>query len=413
MNRTYLSLAAGLFLAAGCLGANEIPTANSFTNSFDRACFLFAQDFCERATKGTITLEEVLDLSALADRSMKGVRSSPRMREEMERGLRQGLGATFLNQFRRAKNVRTLNVRHEGREVRAVIRMISQDGALSYMELLCQGRPGGVIRAADMFNWTSGEYVSDTMGRIAAMTQQQSLSSFDRLTGKEDPNLQLAQAINEMNRMAAAGDWEGILKRYAQLPPKLQREKVFVLHRTRAAGKTDHQEYLEALRFWQVNFPHDPSIDLISFDALYFQKKYDIALTVVDRMDHNVGGDPFLDVLRGALQLKLGRADLATDFTKEALRREPELIRFISPELTRLVSPSSRSLTMAGGGKAPSKMRLQGVFLRGDRDRSSAMIGGQTVYEGDMVEGMQVVKIEKSRVTLQSPKGELQSITFD
>src|SRR6185436_11022886 len=106
---------------------------------------------------------------------------------------------------------------------------------------LCQGRPGGVIRAADMFNWTSGEYVSNTMRRIAGMTQQQSLSSFERLTGKEDPNLQLAQAINEMNRMAAAGDWEGVLKRYAQLPPNLQREKVFVLHRTRAAGKTDHK----------------------------------------------------------------------------------------------------------------------------------------------------------------------------
>src|SRR6185436_16925907 len=101
----------------------------------------------------------------------------------MERGLRQGLGATFLNQFRRAKNVRTLNVRHEGRDVCAVMRMLSQAGALSYMELLCQGRPGGVIRAADMFTWASGEYVSDTMGRIAGMTQQQSLSSFDRLTG--------------------------------------------------------------------------------------------------------------------------------------------------------------------------------------------------------------------------------------
>jgi tetratricopeptide (TPR) repeat protein len=336
----------------------------------------------------------------------------------MNNGLRQGFGTTFLGQFHRVKSVRALNVHRAGTDVRAVIRVMNYDGALNYIELLCEGRPGGKLRAVDMFNWTTGEYVSETMRHMAGIAQQQSLSLLERLTGKEDPNVQLAQAINEMNRMAAAGEWEAVLKRYAQLPPKLQREKVFALHRARAAAKTDQKEYLEALKFWQVNFPRDPSIDLIAFDGLYFQKKYDVALDVVNRMDRNIGGDPFLEVLRAVLQLKLGRTDLAKERTKEALRREPELIRFISPELTRLVSTSRSSLTgtgsTAGNGAAAkdfSKMRLQGIFLR--NDHSSALIGGQTVYEGDMFEGMQVVKIEKARVTLQSAKGELQSLTFD
>jgi len=415
-HRRIFSFIAALLLGASCFAAGEIPTANSFTNAFEREVFLFAQNFSERAVRGTVTTEEVLDLGALADRSLKGVRSSPKLREEMERGLQNGLGPMFVAQFRQVKNLRLLNVRREGTDVRAVFRVIGGEGSLNYVELLCEPRAGRRICAVDVFNWTTGEYVSETMRHMVGVMEQQKPTALDRITGKEDPNVEMANAINEMNRLAKAGQWEAVLKRYAQLPPKLQREKVFAVHRARAAAKVDQNEYLEALKFWQVNFPRDPSIDLISLDALTHKGKYDVALEMVERLDRNIGGDPFLEVMRAVLRQKLGQPDVAKARVKEALRREPELGRLLSPGLLRLAREDYRSTTSMSSsspatGKPSSKMRLQGIFLR--NDRSSAVIGGETVYEGDTFEGMQVVKIEKSRVTLQSATGALQSLTFD
>lgn len=411
--RTF-SLFAALLFSAHCFGAGEIPTASFFTNAFDRAAFAFAQDFCERAVKGNITVDEVVDMNALAARSLAGTRTSAKLRDEMEGGLRKGFAVTFLESLQRARNLRPLSIRRQGVEVRVVIRVMTPDRGHNYIELLCQGRPGGQVRAVDVFNWTTGEYISETMRRVLQMTQQQSLSPLDRLAGKDDPNVQLLQAINEMNRLSAAGDWQGVLQRYAQLPPKLQREKVFALLRARAAGKVDQAEYMEALKFWQVNFPHDPSIELISFDAVYFQKKYDVALQVTDRLDRNVGGDPFLDLVRAGLYIKLGQPEQAKAHAQEAVRREPELAKFMSSDLLRMASvsrPTANAGTSPNAKAGTSKLRLQGIFLR--NDRSSAVIGGETVYEGDTLDGLQVVKIEKSRVTLQSSTGELRSLTFD
>jgi hypothetical protein len=87
----------------------------------------------------------------------------------------------------------------------------------------------------------------------------------------------------------------------------------------------------------------------------------------------------------------------------------------MSSDLIRMASTSrpapSVGTSASANAKPASQLRLQGIFLR--NDRSSAVIGGETVYEGDTLDGMQVVKIEKSRVTLQSSTGELRSLTFD
>src|SRR5436190_17697048 len=109
--RTGVCLGA-LWLATSCFGAGELPTLKSFTNTGDRDCFAFAQIFCERAPKGQITVDEVLDFDALFERSIKNLRWSDDRRTEFKVGLKQGLGTKFITQFQQVRNLRVINLRH-------------------------------------------------------------------------------------------------------------------------------------------------------------------------------------------------------------------------------------------------------------------------------------------------------------
>jgi tetratricopeptide (TPR) repeat protein len=231
--------------------------------------------------------------------------------------------------------------------------------------------------------------------------------------------------MKELGRFRAAEDWDGLLKSYQKLPSGLQADKAMALLRCGAARHLGPQELLEALTFVQRNFPRDSSFEFVTLDVLLLQKKYDVALNVVDKIDERVGGDPYLEVIRAGLYNRSGKNDLARERAQQALRREPELARLLPPPLVALikesgpVAPSARPATtqvaVASSPAAPrvisNKLRLQGVFLRAGRP--SAIISGQTVYEGDAFEGMQITKIEKSRVTVQLATGELRSLTFD
>lgn len=407
--------------------AGELPTIHSFTNAFEQDCFFFAQNFCAAVVRGQIAADDVIDIDSIFGRSQRHADKEGALPPGLELKTKDAYRAQFAKQFPSNPIMRPIRVRREDKQARVTIRLVLPNGGLNYLDLLCERRfmvqpprnfiepPRGyqAVQAVDIFDWSKGEYASDGIFKAGKLFQEEWLKSGTRWE-------KWAKAMTELHRFRAAEDWSGFLKAYQKLAPELQADKSIALLRANAALHVGPREHLEALRFLQLNFPRDSSLEFATLDAAYLQKKYETAINVIDKIDERIGGDPYLEVLRATLYQKMEKSDLARERAKEGLRREPELARLLpAPLLMLLKGPQSPTPVPAVPATVPSnaprltsnKLRLQGVFLRADRP--AAMISGQTLYEGDSVDGMQIVKIEKARVTLQSAAGELSSLTFD
>jgi hypothetical protein len=414
-----------LALMALSISFVQLHAAPASTNQLTEECAAFGKAFARLVPRGQMTVNDAFDVETLTDRTSKLLQGKRITREKLRPGLQAALGKSLT--LLQGADLQFLRMREENGERRAVIRVIGRDHSLNYIELVCEARAMKTIKAVDIYTMTAGEMLSESMQRIVTMIGPDP-SVFDRLLGKKDTAETRAKAMVQIVKLSEAGDHKGVLKLFNELPPDLQRQKSFIILRTQSAFKVSEEEYLAALRFWRASYPKDPSVDLVSIDAFLLQKKYDLALEAIDRLDAAVGGDPHLDSFRAVMHQKMGRDDLAREELKRAVAarqtsaaeenersvRGSEILGQYEPP--PLVPPSVRAAarTNAARLQAPAaknnSMRLQGVFMR--TGQPTAIIGGQNVIEGDSLDGNQVVKIESSRVVLRNDKGEMFSLTF-
>jgi predicted Zn-dependent protease len=92
-----------------------------------------------------------------------------------------------------------------------------------------------------------------------------------------------------------------------------------------AAARLDTKPYAQALDDYHKLFQNDPTADLLSIDAFFLRGEHDKSLAAIDRLDKAVGGDPYLDVMRGNILFGKGDADAAKRMGARAVKADPSL----------------------------------------------------------------------------------------
>jgi tetratricopeptide (TPR) repeat protein len=114
------------------------------------------------------------------------------------------------------------------------------------------------------------------------------------------------------------------------LPKKYQEEKPVLLvymQATAHLGADGEADYLAGLERFRELYPDDAAIDFISIGYFHLKKRYDEVRRSIDRIDKAVGGDPYLDVLRGNAWMEDGRFEEARQAMEKAIEEEPDLAR--------------------------------------------------------------------------------------
>jgi tetratricopeptide (TPR) repeat protein len=90
-------------------------------------------------------------------------------------------------------------------------------------------------------------------------------------------------------------------------------------------GADAEADYLAGLETFRQLYPNDPAIDFISIDYFLLKKRYDEVHKSIDRLDKAVGGDPYLNVLRGSTSMEAGQFEEASRAMEKAIKDEPDM----------------------------------------------------------------------------------------
>lgn len=197
-------------------------------------------------------------------------------------------------------------------KARAIFRLFGA-GGLNYidMELVNMDKKTGI---ADMFLYTTGENISQSMGILIA-------SMFNSKSGSEAEIGAKLAAIRQYN---ASRDYEGAKRIFDELPEKIKKTKMMaavhlnILTNLPGEGSTKEMEALEA------NYADDASFQLMLIDVYFVKNEYDKAMNSVNIMDKLIDRDPFLDYFRGLIYKQKGDLKNAALHFEKASKELPE-----------------------------------------------------------------------------------------
>ncbi len=210
-----------------------------------------------------------------------------------------------------------LRVHKKDGQTYALFRITGGPG-LNYHDHFLSADEDGSIRIQDTYIYLAGENVSALMGRAAAMGMGISAAL---TTNSKDAGIQAAftQAIRSGRPAEALGEYE-------KLSAPVKREKLMLLMRLDALFQLgDMSAYLKAIEEYCDLYPDDPSLDLIVLNGLVLSGKYEELRHALDRLQAQVGEDPYLDILRANSFASEGHFVRAKALAISALDREADL----------------------------------------------------------------------------------------
>lgn len=262
--------------------------------------------------------QQLLDLDYTLDRVMARTRAPAALRAGLAEGLRRAnLFSAACARFESGGRMDLLRAQIDG-ESRVVFRILSSEG-LDYAAYYVGDTGRGEPRIYDVHNYGTGLRFSEGVAEMA-----QALLPNARISPAE--TARLTKVVAEARDAMRAGDNTRALRLLESLPARLQQTRPIMLieaHLSASRGPAAHRRALDAYR---RRYPGDPSLDLQLITLYVETGAYDQALAAVDRLDAALGGDPWLHVVRGNVEIARGDLDAAWRHAGDARRAAPEMI---------------------------------------------------------------------------------------
>lgn len=248
----------------------------------------------------------VFDTDALVDRIESGIDAPQALRDAFRNKLTQdGFPTALVKGSAPGYKFHFLRVRLINGETRALFRFLPARAGVDYLDWVVGTDAQGRQKFVDMFSLALGELKSQTMRRFyLGSVAYANRGLLAKLTGRDADFLANQEAIQHMSQDIKAGTYSDVIVLYKSLPKSLQEEKWVLEMRITAANKLwsrNPQELTDAVTYYEILFPNDPSLDLIRLDELVRTERFDEAHRAVDRINNFVGGDAYQLYMHGEL----------------------------------------------------------------------------------------------------------------
>lgn len=257
------------------------------------------------------SLYEIMDVNSMMRRAVRQSDARASQERELLEGMRRNGGdihSQFCGTPEASGGLHFLRVHHRAGKQTLLFRNVTGE-SLNYIEFYAGKATNGSIKIDNVYLYMNGQTLVETLSQMldVLLGDDSIISAFENISTKisEDP--------------AAA------LRSFAEMPEKARNSKPLQLLKIQAASGIDDATYAAAIREYEILFPNDPSLNLVSIDGYIVRKNYSEALKVIDKLDKSLGGDSYLDELRVSLLLEEGK-DLAraTELAEESLQAQPE-----------------------------------------------------------------------------------------
>lgn len=244
-----------------------------------------------------------------------------------------------------------------------VLFRLYDDGSLNYHDIELT-RTGGSIKIADIFVYTSGEYLSETIKGI--YVQMKDLVD-KKTTTLED---QWIKKLPEMRKLMNEGKYTEASEIYKNLPAQVQKMRaVQIIHVLVSSGLDDEDEYAAAIEEYEKLYPDEANMHLLLLDGFIIKKEYDKALNGINEMDKMINKDPFLDYYRYLIyNLKEDDAN-----AKISLERLMKNMPDFEDGMLELIATYIEEKNNTQAKEWVEKYRLRSSF---DQDRLATLIDG-------------------------------------
>ncbi len=274
-------------------------------------------------------LQKHLNFKEIVARAMRGLPADQEISSGLLKGITEegNLPKVIVSALGDKGSYLPLWVRTANGRTRALLRLVSSEGALNYHELRLTKSVVGRIEVIDIYVFVTGENLSETLRRGALnLIAAKNKSLVSRLLEGEQDFLKHGETIGALHRANLGGKYQEALDQYAKLPPKLQADKSLMIARIQAASHLNEDLYLAALDDFAKKFPNDPAGNLMLIDAYVLHKDYDKCLATVDSLDKRLAGDPYLNAFRANVALLQGKTAEAKKLFEATVAGAPGVV---------------------------------------------------------------------------------------
>ena len=264
---------------------------------------------------------QVIDFDNLIRHGLPNHLNGTQQEKQIVAGARANFDEAILRGLN-ASDYQFLNASETPDGAQSIMRVLSKDGGLNYHRLVLGRNTQNKPCVVDLFVYLSGEPLSHTFGRLITQSM---------------PNAKARQAAKQFQDMSMAvrsGNPTQALAIYDSMQPKWQQQKTIMQTRIMAASQVAVSNarkglpmgdgYRKAVQDFQHAFPNAENLALTLIDFHHLNKDFKQARAAVDQLDKQIGGDPFLNLLRGNIALAQGKKQAAKDFYIQLIKDMPK-----------------------------------------------------------------------------------------
>lgn len=307
-------------LVASVLGCrSDSPPPDPITPATDAEADAFGQAMAKAlAPCDPAAVSALLDVTNLARRAAHG-RKIPKAAKDgmLQAATGNGFGKNLCQALPGETTKATyLRSRKISGSPRPLVRLII-GSALNYLEFEV-GRVKGVgeVRAIDYTSFATGESMSEMLGRTL-----EEMSS----NGRPSEALADIEALKLASVKMAQEDVASARANFDKLSAKARTMKAALVVDVQITSQESDEAYMAAMERFARAFPDDPALLLQSIDRSFVAKDFDQTLVVLEKLQRQVGGDPYLDTLQATTLGELGRNADAVSASQRCIQAEPSL----------------------------------------------------------------------------------------
>ncbi|MEC7521009.1 MAG: hypothetical protein VYE22_14130 [Myxococcota bacterium] len=307
----------------GCAAPSTPPSAAQRAKA---SVLLGFADQVQAASRDPGAFAALFDRRALAER-MAPPGMTAAERSAFVRGAEEGLGDSLggLLQEIAATDYAFRGVVWRDGLPTARFRMVAPEGGFNFHDMAVVVDETGAARIVDLYVMTSGEYLSETMQRLATVAWGQG-GALGRLLGREGLSQAQLERVQALVTASSEGRAEDALAVYEQLDPRLKDQSFVQLIRVQAGAQlADDGRYLAILDDASRRLGDDPAVEVMMLDAYTLRQDWGRCATALESIRREFD-DPFLDAMLARTLAQDGRAAEGLALAREAVAEEPGLL---------------------------------------------------------------------------------------
>jgi len=280
----------------------------------------------------------------------------------IEQGMKMG---TSITRSISKKATYQLVKQYEKDQKQHVLFRMYDDGSLNYhdIELI---RDGKDIKIADIFVYTTGEFLSETIKGL--YTQMKDV--MDNKSVKSS-SANWSQKLPEMRQLMSQGKSEEALAIYNELPSEIQRMRaVQIIHVLISSGLNDMSKYSAAIEEYKTLYPNEPNMHLLLLDGYIMNKEFDKALDGVNQLDKMINSDPLLDYYRYLCYTLKEKPDSAKMALEKLVKNKPDF----EDGILEMIVINIDDKNNAGADQLIAKYKLNSSF---DQEKLEQVLTGK------------------------------------